>query len=166
MAPTLILSHGMESGPDATKVTALAAVGSRRGMQALRPDYRGQPDWRTRHAQLAALVAVQAEPPILVGSSIGAYISGLVSTELPVAGLFLLAPPISAPPELPPLAAAAPHLWIVHGWDDELIAPAQVVAFAQGLKAQLLLVAADHRLEGCVALLERQFELFLDVVLA
>jgi hypothetical protein len=34
-----ILSHGFESGPDATKVTALAAVAEARGWTHERPDY-------------------------------------------------------------------------------------------------------------------------------
>ncbi|MEO5962924.1 MAG: hypothetical protein ABIP87_05760, partial [Thermomonas sp.] len=34
-----ILSHGFESGPDATKVTALADVAERHGWTHERPDY-------------------------------------------------------------------------------------------------------------------------------
>src|ERR1700739_2514008 len=38
--PFLILSHGLESGPDATKVSALARVAAPLGFDSVRPDYR------------------------------------------------------------------------------------------------------------------------------
>lgn len=163
---TLICSHGMESGPGATKISALATLAEARGLKALKPDYRDQPHWRPRLQRLAALVAEHrsAGPVILLGSSIGAYISAFASLEQPVAGLFLLAPPIQAEPELPALDLRSPQTWIVHGWHDELISPAQVVDFAQRHDARLLLVSANHRLDGCVPMLERQFNEFLDQV--
>lgn len=162
MAYTLICSHGMESGPGATKITAIAQLAEQRGLTALRPDYRDQPDWRDRLQRLQSLISESEDPVILLGSSIGAYISALASCTHPVSGLFLLAPPIAAEPQLPALQARCEHQWIVHGWDDELIAPAQVVDFACRQRARLLLIPADHRLTGCVPMLLRQFGEFLD----
>ena len=40
MKPFLILSHGLESGPDATKVTALAKIAAPLGFKSVRPDFR------------------------------------------------------------------------------------------------------------------------------
>ena len=40
MKGTIILSHGLESGPQATKVAALAAVANQLGWAELRPDFR------------------------------------------------------------------------------------------------------------------------------
>lgn len=164
MSTTLICSHGMESGPGATKISALADLATARGLVAIKPDYRDLTHWEPRLARLNALVAehLQAGPVLLLGSSIGAYISALASLEQVVAGLFLLAPPISAPPLLPPLSMRCQHSWIVHGWHDELISPAQVVDFAQRHDARLLLLSANHRLDGCVPTIERQFSEFLD----
>ena len=107
-----ILSHGFESGPDATKVTALADVAERLGWTHERPDYTDLDGKRevtplgdvpARIARLLALVqaAAQRGPVVLAGSSLGAYISGHVSQQVPVAGLFLMAPPVvmqGAPP--------------------------------------------------------------------
>ena len=39
MKGTVILSHGLESGPNATKVSALARVADVLGWQSVRPDY-------------------------------------------------------------------------------------------------------------------------------
>src|SRR5690606_8680712 len=37
---TVVLSHGLESGPQATKVSALARVAGELGWTSIRPDYR------------------------------------------------------------------------------------------------------------------------------
>jgi hypothetical protein len=52
---------------------------------------------------------------------------------------------------VPPMDAAAVPVSIVHGWHDALIAPADVVAWAQARNARLLLVDDDHRLSSHVA---------------
>lgn len=151
-----ILSHGFESGPDATKVTALAEAAAALGWSCERPDYTGF-DARREVSELGDVVARQAHllelaraaavrgPLVLAGSSLGAYIAGRVSLEVPVAGLFLMAPPI-AMGRLPALDAAAVPVSIIHGWDDELIHAQQVVEWARSRRACLLLVDDAHRL--------------------
>ena len=151
-----ILSHGFESGPDATKVTALAEAAGNLGWTHERPDYT---DLDARHAiselgdvparleRLLALARTAAArgPLVLAGSSLGAYVSALVSLQVPVAGLFLMAPPIRMEPAIPLDAAHVPTS-IVHGWDDELIPAVQVVDWARERRARLLLVDDAHRL--------------------
>lgn len=155
-----ILSHGFESGPDAAKVTALAEVAERLGWSHERPDYTDLDarrdvgrfgDVATRLARLQALArdAAARGPVVLAGSSLGAWISGRVSLQVPVAGLFLMAPPVGMG-DAPPLEAAAVPVSIVHGWDDELIPATDVVAWAAARRAQLLLVDDGHRLAAHV----------------
>src|SRR5690606_35768941 len=119
-----ILSHGFESGPDATKVTALAEVAGRLGWSCERPDYTDLDGRRevselgavpARLRRLAALAtdAARRGPLVLAGSSLGAWVSGQVSLRVPVAGLFLLAPPIRMG-EAHPFEAAAVPTSIVH----------------------------------------------------
>ncbi|MFC7301436.1 alpha/beta family hydrolase [Cognatiluteimonas weifangensis] len=156
-----ILSHGFESGPDATKVTALAAVAQRCGWSHERPDYTdldarreagalGDVPARLQRLLELARAAAADGPVLLAGSSLGAWISARVSLQVPVAGLFLLAPPVRMAPA-PALEAAQVPTSIVHGWDDELIPAAEVVAWAQPRRARLLLVDDTHRLAGHVA---------------
>lgn len=151
-----ILSHGFESGPDATKVAALAVAAERLGWTHERPDYTGFDarrdlselgDVEARQAHLLALAteAAQRGPLVLAGSSLGAYISARVSLEVPVLGLFLMAPPTTMG-RLENLDAAAVPTSIIHGWDDELIPAQQVVDWAQARRARLLLVNDTHRL--------------------
>lgn len=155
-----ILSHGFESGPDATKVTALAEVAERFGWTHERPDYTdldakreiselGDVPGRLQRLRELAAKAAARGPLVLAGSSLGAYISGRVSLELPVAGVFLMAPALKMGP-LPGLDVADVPLSVLHGWDDELIPAAEVVRWAQPRKARLLLVDDSHRLSNHV----------------
>ena len=156
-----ILSHGFESGPDATKVAALAEVAERFGWTHERPDYTdldarrdisslGDVPARLDRLRALAKAAAARGPLVLAGSSLGAYISGAVSLEVPTRGLFLMAPPITMGP-LPALDAAPVPVSVIHGWDDELI-PAQAVAdWAFPRRARLLLVNDSHRLSDHVS---------------
>ncbi len=155
-----ILSHGFESGPDATKVTALAEVAERFGWTHERPDYT---DLDARHevsplgdvvARLERLrglaqAAAARGPLVLAGSSLGAYISARIAFEVPVRALFLMAPPLSMGP-LPTLDAPRIPLSVIHGWDDELIPAMDVATWAQARRARLLLVDDGHRLSSHV----------------
>ncbi len=156
-----ILCHGFESGPDATKVTALAQVAERLGWTHERPDFTdldarrevselGDVPARVRRLLRIAQLASAKGPLVLAGSSLGAWIAGQVSLQVPVAGLFLMAPPIHLD-QAHPLAAARVPTAIVHGWDDELIPAAQVVAWARARRARLLMVDDGHRLSDHVA---------------
>ena len=155
-----ILSHGFESGPDATKVTALAEVAERMGWSHERPDYTAfdarqdmgrHGDVAARLASLQALAVARAAdgPLVLAGSSLGAWISGRVSLQVPVRALYLMAPPINLVSEYPLEAATVPTA-IIHGWGDELIPAADVVAWAAPRRDRLLLVDDGHRLSGHV----------------
>ena len=151
-----ILSHGFESGPDATKVTALAEAAEALGWTHERPDYT---DLDAQHevselgnvpARLERLLglaqdAARRGPLVLAGSSLGAYISGLVSLQVPIAGLFLMAPPIRMGTAHPLDAAPVPTS-IIHGWRDELIAADEVIMWAQARRDRLLMVDDSHRL--------------------
>ena len=160
-----ILSHGFESGPDATKVTALADAAQRLGWTHERPDYTdldamrevselGDVAARRQRLLERAREAATRGPLVLAGSSLGAFISGMVSLQVPVAGLFLLAPPVrmadASGNPAPPMDAAPVPISIVHGWHDELIAATGVVAWAQPRNARLLLVDDGHRLSAHV----------------
>lgn len=155
-----ILSHGFESGPEATKVTALAEAAERLGWTHERPDYTdldarhdisplGDVVARLERLSTLARAAAARGPLVLAGSSLGAYISARISLEVPVRALFLMAPPLTMGP-LPALDAAPVPLSVLHGWDDELIPADGVVVWAQARRARLLLVDDTHRLSGHV----------------
>lgn len=157
----VILSHGMETGPNATKVTRLAAVAEEFGFSSERVDDQGIVDPLARLDRLLPKIDRAARPLVLVGSSLGAYVSGLASMQRAIDGLFLLAPPVGLPGIAPDLTLHARHIQIVHGWRDELIPPSEVVALAQATRATLKLYDSDHRLTDVVPDIEREFAAFL-----
>lgn len=160
-----ILSHGFESGPDATKVTALAEVAERFGWTHERPDYSdldarreigplGDVPERLVRLRALAQAAAARGPLVMAGSSLGAYIASRIALELfndglPVKALFLMAPPLTMGP-LPALDAPPLPISIIHGWDDELIPAMAVAAWAQDHRARLLMVDDSHRLSAHV----------------
>ncbi len=160
----VILSHGMETGPNATKVTRLAALAEQMGFSAHRVDDVGIFDPELRIARLLPLIDAVPRPCVLMGSSLGAYVSGRASLIRNVDALFLLAPPVRVPPPNPMLALRAPHIRIVHGWRDELIAAGDVFDLAAQTRATLHLVDADHRLTSVMADVEREFATLLSCV--
>lgn len=164
-----ILSHGLHSSPTATKVSALARVAEHLGWSHECPDYsdidtRAGADIRDVGRRLARLLEsarAAPRPLVLVGSSMGAYISALASLEIQVVGLFLMAPPVALPGYPRRLAAAAVPTVVIHGWHDELIPAADVFQWCQPGSTSLRLVDDGHRLEHHVDLIELDFARFL-----
>lgn len=165
----VILSHGSDASPDATKVSVLAKIAESMGWSSERPDYRADDalghagSVSPRIARLHERVAACSAPPVLVGSSMGAFVSGLASLELPVAGLFLLATPTLIPgndltfdvrPDVPTL--------LIHGWQDEVCPLDEIYEFASRRELPLLIVNDDHRLGAHIDAIGRQFSFFLE----
>lgn len=168
----VILSHGSDSGPDASKVSALARVAESLGWTTARPDYRD--DDRLGYAaatparveRLLAAMRTAPRPLVLAGSSMGAFVSGLVSLRAPCDGLFLIALPIGIPGCVPFDAARDVPGFIAHGWRDELCPVDSTLDFARERGMPVLLLDDEHRLANHVAMLERQFAVFLQSIAA
>ncbi|MGH8214843.1 MAG: alpha/beta family hydrolase [Rhodanobacteraceae bacterium] len=164
----VILSHGSDSGPEATKVSALARVAESLGWSTLRPDFRDVDaggyagSVEPRVERLVAAMRAAPQPLVLAGSSMGAFVAGLASLAVPCDGLFLIALPIDIP-ECPQHFDAMNGVqgMLVHGWRDELCPPDAALAFAQARSMPALMLDGDHRLANHVEDIERQFHWFL-----
>lgn len=165
-----ILSHGLESSPDATKAVALAKVAVALGWSSERPDYRpydndrnhgrlGNVEARLQH--LEKIAQQDKRPLVLAGSSMGAFISARASLTVPVAGLFLMAPPTQLQGFDTGLEAADVPTQIIHGWDDELILAADVARWASARRAHTVFVNDSHRLAAHVEFCANEFGRFL-----
>lgn len=169
----VILSHGSDTGPDATKVSMLAKIAESMGWSAERPDYREDDalghagSVAPRIARLHERIAASPAPPVLAGSSMGAFVSGLASLEQPVAGLFLLATPSLIPDSdvAFDLREEVPTL-LVHGWQDEVCPVDEIYEFARRRYLPLLVLDDDHRLGAHIDELGRQFGFFLQQLAA
>ena len=159
-------AHGKESGPWGTKISALAAIAKKRGCRVESPDYSFTMNADERAAHLLSLSPQTKGRLILVGSSMGGYISTAASSTLNPAGLFLLAPAFFIPgyQQQSPAPCAA-QTAIVHGWNDEVVPVDNSIRFAREHRVRLHLLDGDHRLTGCLPQIERLFSLFLDEVL-
>lgn len=157
----VILSHGLESGPNATKVTRLAAIAQAAGWSSERPDYAHlrQPGDRIR-LLLERCAAAGPGPLVLVGSSMGAYISAIATLHTKVLGAFLLAPPVALP-DAEVFELRCQHTLLVHGWSDELIVADLVYEFARSRQLPLLMLPDNHRLSASIDVISASFHQFL-----
>ncbi|MCF8208868.1 MAG: alpha/beta hydrolase [Rhodoferax sp.] len=165
----LVFSHGKESGPAGSKILALMAVARRHGAEVISVDYRQNPagvhhdqnapgESERRVAQLLATPLPLHERLILVGSSMGVYVSTVASAPLHAAGLFLLAPAFGLPGyAVQNPSPGAAHTLIVHGWGDDVVPVDHSIAFARQHRCHLHLLNGDHRLNGVLDQLELIF---------
>jgi alpha/beta superfamily hydrolase len=162
-----ILSHGLDSSPRATKVSAMARIAEALGWSTELPDYsdldaRGNvEDVSRRLDRLVERCEAAKRPLVLVGSSMGAFISGLATLQVRCAGLFLLAPPIHLDGYPRRLKAAVQPTVVIHGWRDELIPAGDVLRWSQRRHDRLILVDDNHRLEAHVEYIADEFGRFL-----
>jgi alpha-beta hydrolase superfamily lysophospholipase len=168
--PLVVFSHGKETGPWGTKIRRLADVAQAAGWQVLSVDYAaltGQLDAPAQDRLEALLLLALTLPAhsrlVLVGSSMGGWVSAAAAMQLQPAGVFLLAPALGMadyPSQWPSLNADL-GVEITHGWVDDVIPVQNSIAFAQRTNARLHLVADDHRLGRSLNELSIYFAAFL-----
>lgn len=166
MKTLVLFAHGKESGPWGSKIKHLASIAERLGAEVLSPDYSDLMDADLRVARLLALPLPTHDRLVLVGSSMGGYVSTVVSRNLKPAGLFLMAPAFYitgyAVQNPEPVAKKTS---VVFGWQDEVIPVEHGIRFAQKYRADLHVLDSDHRLNDVLTELGVLFEQFLSEVL-
>ena len=162
MQPTIYFAHGKESGPWGAKIQALASLAEGKGCRVESPDYSGIADPDVRVEKLLSLAALKSGPLVLVGSSMGGYVSTVASRQLRPTGLFLMAPAFYLPGygEQDPIPEAK-LTSIVHGWNDEVVPVENAIRFARRHRCELHLLASDHRLMSHLEVVEQLFADFL-----
>ena len=173
LSPLVVFSHGKESGPNGRKIQALATVAQEEGVQTLSVNYREYPLGVThdhdspgeadrRVEQLLATPLPAHNHLILVGSSMGGYVSALAARRMLVTGMFLLAPALSMPGYFHvPSEVDVPHIAILHGWRDEIIPWEHSARWASNVRCAMHLIDGDHRLESALPAIEPLFRQFL-----
>ena len=165
----VVFSHGKESGPFGSKIQCLMAVAEEMGLRTTSIDYR---DCVTADERVAMLkehlnqLDVPLRQVVLVGSSMGGYVSMVAANERPVAGLFLMAPALWMKSEdytIQTYIPKAAHIEIVHGMLDDTVPYENSIRFAREHDGTILhLVPDDHRLKASHEFLACQFRRFLD----
>jgi len=158
----VVFSHGKESGPWGRKITLLAAVARSEGYEVESVDYRGIDTVRGRTDRLIEVCQKLSGDLVLVGSSLGGYLTVVAAAPLHVRGAFLMAPALYME-GLPPLRERlldCPTM-IVHGWRDDVVPVEHSVRFAREYGAALSLVDGDHQLHSQLRFIKYLFEYFL-----
>jgi pimeloyl-ACP methyl ester carboxylesterase len=159
---TVVFSHGKESGPWGSKITAMAATVRDLGLAVESVDYRGVDDPSARVLKLIAVAQELKEPVVLVGSSMGGHVSAAAASRLGARGLFLLAPAfyMLGYEEYTPRDVACPTA-IVHGWHDVIVPVENSIRWAREHQAALHLLNSDHRLEDQIEAICQLLRAFL-----
>jgi alpha/beta superfamily hydrolase len=158
----VVFSHGQESGPWGTKISALATAAGQEGYEVESVDYRGIDDPRARVVKLVETCSQLTGDLVLCGSSLGGFVSITAAANLHAIGVFLMAPAL----KLPGLSLNyTPRIdcpvTMVHGWRDDVVPVQQSIDFAREYGCALHLLESDHRLRDQLRIITFLFEYFL-----
>jgi len=159
---SVVFSHGKESGPWGSKITAMAAVVRDLGLAVESIDYRGLDDPGDRVRKLIDSVGERKDRVVLVGSSMGGHVSAAAATRVGARGLFLLAPAfyMAGFEQYTPRDVTCPTA-IVHGWHDVIVPVENSIRWAREHRAALHVLDSDHRLEDQIEAICRLLPDFL-----
>jgi pimeloyl-ACP methyl ester carboxylesterase len=159
-------AHGKESGPWGFKIKRLAEIAARRNCDVESVDYTDLMDPDLRVDRLQQLLTNETGDFVLVGSSMGAYVSLVVSETVEARAVFLMAPALYIPTwKKQRYYSKSPHIEIVHGWSDAVIPVENSIRYARDADCTLHLVSGDHPLNDAIEVVEKLFDLFLCGVL-
>ena len=145
---TVIFSHGKESGPWGSKITTMSKVAEQLGFRVESIDYQDLDSPEARVDRLVENISQQSDTVILVGSSMGGYVSLVAAERTKVVGVFLLAPALSMPGYEVQNYKYAGEVSMVHGWHDDIVPAENSINYARTCSANLLLVHDVHRLSN------------------
>ncbi len=155
-------SHGKESGPWGTKIKRLATIATELGCDVDSIDYTDLMDPDLRVERLLAVLKKEEGGFILVGSSMGAYVSLVASESVDAKAVFLMAPALYIPTyKKQRYRSNSKHIEIVHGWSDDIIPVEHSIKYAKDADCTLHLISADHALNGSLEVVANLFERFL-----
>ncbi len=162
MTNLVIYNHGKDSVPWGEKALALAEVAKACGYAFISLDYRPVNDPERRVEQLLAADKGEYGKLVLVGSSMGGYVSAAAADVLKPQALFLLAPAFFLPgyPRTEFQTGGA-RIEVMHGWRDDVVPPENTWRFCQNQGAVLHMVDSDHRLLSALPEMTEWFERLL-----
>ncbi len=155
-------SHGKESGPRGTKIKRLAAMAEDMGCAVDSVDYTDLMDPDLRVERLLEVLAEEDDDYVLVGSSMGGYVSLVASESVDAEAVFLMAPALYIPGyRRREYHSRCSHIEIVHGRSDDVIPPENSIRYAKEANCALHLIGGDHALNGSLEVVAGLFEGFL-----
>jgi alpha/beta superfamily hydrolase len=158
----VVFSHGQESGPWGSKIAAMSEIARAEGFEIESVDYQGIDDPQDRVTRLLAFCKDLRGSLVLVGSSMGGWVSVAGSSLLQARGIFLLAPALYMPgyEKFSPRPAKC-LTTIVHGWRDDVVPVENSIRFAREQQATLHVLDSDHGLLDQIRAINHFFSYFL-----
>ena len=148
----VVFSHGKESGPHGEKIQAMRAVAQELGFRTVSIDYTACQDEVERKSLLRSYLSNQSGKIILVGSSMGGYVSAALANEFELSALFLLCPALSLEGyERVDYTPRTDKIVLVHGWNDDVVPVESSIQFAREHETILHLLPDNHRLSGSIS---------------
>lgn len=154
-------SHGKESGPWGSKIKRLAEAAKAQGCDVDSIDYTDLQDPDRRVERLVEILQQENDDFLLVGSSMGGYVSLVAAEQVNPKGVFLLAPALFISGYRQQNYRHNTDVEIVHGWSDEVIPPENAIRYAKVAECSLHLIEGDHRLNSVLDVVEGLFIQFL-----
>jgi alpha/beta superfamily hydrolase len=159
-------SHGKESGPWGTKIKRLAKIAENMGCGVESIDYTDTMDPDLRVERVLGVLAKEQDEFVLVGSSMGGYVSLVASQEVRAEAIFLMAPALYIPGyERQEYRSRCSRIEIVHGWSDDVIPVEHSIRYAKEADCTLHLISGDHPLNSSLDVVARLFARFLEQVI-
>jgi pimeloyl-ACP methyl ester carboxylesterase len=151
MTIQVVFSHGKESGPLGTKIISMMDyVKSNYDCEVHSIDYQNLSSPEDRVSKLVSFLKTLNGDIVLVGSSMGGYVSTVASEKVNIKGLLLLAPAFYLDGyEVQNFSSSCKNISIIHGWEDDVVIYQNSVLFAKKNVAKLLIVNDNHRLANC-----------------
>ncbi|HHH52360.1 MAG TPA: alpha/beta hydrolase [Bacteroidetes bacterium] len=161
----IYFSHGKKGTPDGRKIIKLSNIAKNKGFEIFSIDYTDVFDPEIRAQRLLDFLEQEKEDYVLVGSSMGGYIS-LVAEEIvenkPI-GIFLMAPALYLENyKKQTFFPKIKTIEVVHGWNDEVVSFTNSIKFCKQNNLCLHLLNSDHRLLNKIDEIQKLFGLFLD----
>ncbi|NOQ34797.1 MAG: alpha/beta hydrolase [Methylococcaceae bacterium] len=162
MSKLVLFNHGKDSEPWGEKVLALAEIAKQQGYEVDSLDYRSTNDPTKRVEMILAYDFSAYDEVILVGSSMGSYVATVASETIKPKGIFLMAPAfyLEGYPQTefnPP----SKNTFVIHGWQDDVVPPANVWRFSQQHHCRLRMLEGDHRLTAVLNEVCEEFKHFI-----
>lgn len=169
MSRVVIFSHGKGGDPYGDQLVKLMEVARAYGYEAVSVDYRDCATAGDRVERLRGILAGRdTREMVLVGQSMGGYVSAVVANEVPVKGMFLLSPAVYKPAPWYTVTTFAPRterVAIVHGREDDVVPCANSKRYVEETGVgELYVVEDDHHLSHSDGYLVDRLALFLETL--
>jgi pimeloyl-ACP methyl ester carboxylesterase len=158
----VIFSHGKEGSPHGSKSKIINDVCEAHNVKFTTIDYKECKSVNERVSLLDSKVKSNTNRLILVGSSMGGYVSAVCSNKYRTLGLFLIAPALYLTRyDVQEFKSLAANIAVRHGWDDDIISVDNSIKFCKTHNCALSIVDDDHRMSKTRHELKIHFTNFL-----